>query len=724
MSSRSLARPGLDPARVDAETSAARASLHAILRPRSVAVIGASRKRGTIAAEVFQNLLRTGFPGAVYPVNPHADVVQSVRAYRSVREIPDAVDLAVIVVPAAQVLAAVEACGEKGVRGVLVITAGFGETGEAGRKVERQILAVLRRYGMRMVGPNCLGVLNADPEVALNATFSPTFPPHGGVAFSSQSGALGLAILEQAKELGVGIAAFVSMGNKADVSGNDLLTYWEDDPAISVILLYLESLGNPGKFMEIARRVSRKKPIAVVKSGRTEAGARAASSHTGSLAGMDVAVDALLGQAGVIRTDTIDELFDVAMLLDNQPVPRGRRVAILTNAGGPGIMASDACENRGLEVAHIEGGTQAALRAFLPPEASVKNPVDMIASASSDSYERALRILLDAPEVDAVLVVFVTPLVTEASDVAAAILRGAANTDKTVLTCFMGRHGVPEAVSSLRAKRFPSYTFPESAAAALAHVARYGEWLARPDGIIPELSGIDAGRAARVLDPGAEGSRWLDNDEVCTVLDAYGIARPAAAEVTTEQEAGRVAEQIGFPVAVKLASDTITHKTDVGGVALGLRDAASVRAAFAAMRARLAELGREGEMRGALVQRMIDRGVETFVGATRDPAFGPILGFGIGGVNVELWKDVVFRVAPLRDTDARDMIDQIRARALLEGFRGGPRVDKEAIAAVLLRVGRLLGDHPEIVELDINPLLANEEGAVAADARIRVATQR
>lgn len=698
-------------------------ALDAILRPRSVAVIGASRKRGTIAAEVFLNLLRAGFPGAVYPVNPSAKVVQSVRAYPTVMDIPDPVDLAVIVVPAAQVVEAAEACGKKGVRGILVITAGFGETGEAGRALEKRLLAVVRKYGMRMVGPNCLGVQNADPAVALNATFSPTFPPFGGVAFSSQSGALGLAILEQAKELGVGISAFVSMGNKTDVSGNDLILYWEDDPSISVILLYLESLGNPGRFMEIARRVSRKKPIAVVKSGRTEAGARAASSHTGSLAGMDVAVDALLGQAGVIRTDTIDELFDVAMLLANQPVPRGRQVAILTNAGGPGIMASDACESRGLTVAKLSPATQAALDAFLPPEASVKNPVDMIASASADSYERALSILLAAEEVDSVLVVFVTPLVTHAGDVAAAVLRAAAHAEKTVVTCFMGRHGVPEAVSSLRAKRFPSYAFPESAAAALARAARYGEWLATPEGVIPALAGVHPERAAAVLDPGPEGNRWLRPDEVRTVLAAYGIRVPGAGEAATAAEAARLAAEMGFPVALKLASDTILHKTEVGGVALNLRDEAEVRAAFEAMRARLEALGRAAEMRGALVQQMVDRGVETFVGATRDPSFGPILGFGIGGVNVELWKDVVFRVAPLRDNDARAMIDQIRARPLLEGFRGGPTVDKGALVDVLLRVGELLAKHPEVMELDINPLLASESGAVAVDARIRVAAR-
>ncbi|MBI2392477.1 MAG: acetate--CoA ligase family protein [Deltaproteobacteria bacterium] len=697
-------------------------SLDAILRPRSVAVIGASRKRGTIAAEVFHNLLHHGFPGAVYPVNPHSQVVQSVRAWRSVEEIPDPVDLAVLVVPAAQVPEAVEACGRKGVKGIVTITAGFAETGAEGRALQARIDESLRKWGMRMVGPNCLGVLNADPSVRLDATFAPTFPPYGNVAFSSQSGALGLAILDQAKELGVGISQFVSVGNKADVGGNDLLEHWEVDPQTEVILLYMENLGDPRRFMELSRRIARKKPIAVVKSGRTEAGARAASSHTGALAGMDVAVDALLGQAGVIRTDTIDELFDVAMLLANQPVPRGRRVAVLTNAGGPGIMASDACESRGLIVAQLAEGTQGTLRTFLPAEASVKNPVDMIASATAESYRRALRILLDDPTVDSVLVVFVTPIVTDAEDVAAAIMEASAGTEKTVVTCFMGRHGVHEAVTSLRARRIPSYAFPESAAAALARASGYGAWLAAPEGRIPDLDGVDRELARPVLaDLGPRGARWLRPQEVRAVLAAYGIRTPRAIEAHAADEAARLSDEVGFPLVMKLASDTITHKTDVGGVVLGLRDREAVRAAFLAMEERMTARGRRAEMRGALLQQMVEGGVETFVGATRDPQYGHLLGFGIGGVHVELWKDVAFRVAPIRDVEARAMLDQIKARALLDGFRGGPKVDKESLTEVLLRVSRMVGDHPQIVEVDVNPLIALPDGCVAVDARIRVA---
>jgi acetyl coenzyme A synthetase (ADP forming)-like protein len=697
-------------------------SLGPLLSPRSVAVIGASRRRGTIAGEVFHNLVSSGFPGAVYPVNRTADVVQSVRAYRSVADVPGEVDLAVLVVPAAHVLEAVDECGDKGVRAIVVISAGFGETGKAGRELQQDLLDRVRRYGMRMVGPNCLGILNADPSVALDATFAPTYPPFGNVAFSSQSGALGLAILDYARELGLGISQFVSMGNKADVSSNDLLEFWENDDKTRVVLLYLESLGNPRKFIEIARRVSRKKPIVVVKSGRTEAGARAASSHTGSLAGLDVAVDAILGQAGVLRTDTMDELFDVAMLLANQPVPRGKRVAILTNAGGPGIMASDALESRGLRVVMLPDATQGALKAFLPAEASVRNPVDMIASASAEAYERALRILLETAEVDAVLVLFVPPIVTAAGDVAQAILRAAAHTDKTVLTCFMGQRGVPEAVSELRHKRFPSYAFPEAAAAALTKAARYGEWLASPEGKTPALGGIDRARGAAVVgrDLGPKGARWLTPKEVRELLAAYGIRFVASAEAGTADEAARAAVGVGFPVALKLVSDTITHKSDVGGVVLGLRSAEDVREAFVALEERLAGMGRRAEMRGVELQAMVEGGIETFVGATRDPEFGHLLGFGIGGVHVELWKDVVFRVAPLRDVDAEAMIAQIRGHALLEGFRGGPTVDKAALVDVLLRVSAMVEAHPRIVELDINPLMALPRGSIAVDARIRV----
>ncbi len=700
-------------------------TLDALFRPRSVAVVGASRRRGTIGGEIFANLLAHGFTGPVYPVNPTSDVVQSVRAYPTVSQCPGPVDLAVVVVPKDRVLDAVEDCGRKGVKGLVVITAGFAEVGSEGRALQDSLRSSVRRHGMRLVGPNCLGLVNTDPAVSLDATFAPVWPPAGDVAFSSQSGALGLAILDHARNLGLGISQFVSVGNKADVSGNDLLEYWEADPRTRVILLYLESLGNPRRFMHIARRVARKKPILVVKSGRTEAGARAASSHTGSLAGLDVAVDALFGQAGVVRTDTIEELFDLALLLANQPVPQGGRTAILTNAGGPGIMASDACDSRGLELPPLSPLTEKSLRAFLPEEASTRNPVDMIASASAESYEAALRLLLRDDGIDAVLVLFVPPVVTEAPAVAEAILRAAAGAAKPVLTCFLGTHGIPQALSSLRLGKIPSYAFPEAAAIALSRAVRYGRWLAQPADIAIPRDDVSAAKARAAFargGVGAEAGRWLEPTEVQGVLAAYDITMPATILATSDHEAVAAAERIGFPVAVKLVSSTITHKTDVGGVVLGLRDRDSVRSAFGGIQDRLLELGRGAEMEGVAVQEMIEGGVETFVGVTQDSHYGPLIGFGIGGVNVEIWKDVVFRVHPLTQSDAREMVEQIRGRRLLEGFRGSPVADKAALADLLLRVSSMVGDLPEIQELDINPLLVLEPGRapIAADARIRV----
>ncbi|MBE7450939.1 MAG: acetate--CoA ligase family protein [Kofleriaceae bacterium] len=694
-------------------------SLDALLRPRTVAVIGASRTRGTIGAEIFHNLVAHGFTGAVYPVNPGARAVQGVRCYPTLREIPDEIDLAVIVVPAAAVPPVIDDCVAKGVKGVLVVSAGFAETGEEGKARQDALLARVRGAGMRMVGPNCLGLLNADPEVALDATFAPTWPPHGGVAFSSQSGAVGLAILDYAAELGVGIHQFVSIGNKADVSGNDLIEHWGADPAVSVVLLYLESFGNPTRFLRICREVARRKPIVAVKSGRTGAGARAASSHTGALAGLETAVEALIHQAGVIRTDTIEELFDVAMVLAHQPVPRGDRVALLTNAGGPGIMAADACESHGLRVGELSPHTVAALRAFLPPEASVRNPVDMIASATPAAYERALPLLLADPEIDAVIVMFVPPVGTEAAAVAAAIQRGGAGAAKPILTSFMGMHGVPAALSTLRQGRFPSYAFPEAAAIALARVVRYGQWLARGPGRAVALPDVDPARARAAI-AGHRG--WLPADATREVLAAYGLVQPAARVATTADEAVAAARALGLPVAVKLASATITHKSDVGGVMLGLADDAAVADAFAAIAARLTALGRRDEMTGVTVQPMVPRGVELFLGATRAPGFGPLIGFGTGGTAVELWRDVVFRLHPLTDQDAAELLERFRGRPLLDGFRGGPVADRAAIVDAILRVDRLVGDLPEIAELDLNPLVARPPGAgvLALDARVRI----
>ncbi|HEY6572793.1 MAG TPA: acetate--CoA ligase family protein, partial [Candidatus Eisenbacteria bacterium] len=616
-------------------TSGMPESLEPLFRPHSIAVIGASRRRDAIGGAILHNLTQQPFQGPVYPVNPSATHIQSLPAYPSIEAVPGDVDLAIVVVPSSGVLETVEACGRKGVKALVVISAGFKEIGEEGAKRETALREIVRRHKMRLVGPNCLGILNTDPNVMMNATFAPIEVPPGRVAFSSQSGALGLAILDYARMLNVGISQFVSVGNKADVSGNDLIEFWERDPGTDVILLYLESFGNPVKFTQLARRVARKKPILAVKSGRTESGSRAASSHTGALAGSDIAVDALFRQSGVIRTDTIEELFDTALLLASQPIPAGPRVAILTNAGGPGIMAADACEGSGLQLPALEPKTVKALRAFLPVEASTRNPVDMIASANAESFEKAVRLLHADKNVDSVIVIFVPPLTTGAPEVARAILAGAEGHTKPILSCFLGSHGVPESLRSLQSGHIPSYSFPESAAQALARVVQYGVWRNGPVGKTPVLTGIDKGRAERAIaaaraamPAGGKDGGWMPPGPMGDLLAAYGIRLNTARVATNRGEAAALAKSIGFPVVMKLRSPQVVHKSDVGGVRLNIRSEEEAAQIFDELQATLKKAKPDARFEGASVERMLSGGVETIIGMTRDPAFGPIVLFG------------------------------------------------------------------------------------------------
>ena len=703
------------------------ASLRPFFRPRGVAVIGASRDPASIGYRILEALVMNRFEGPVYPVNPRADVVGSIPAYKSVLDIPGPVDLAVIAVPRDAVLDVVDQCGAKGVRALVVITAGFAETGPEGRALQERLVAKVRGYGMRMVGPNCLGLINTAPDVRLNASFSPVFPPHGRVAMSSQSGALGLAILEYARDLGLGLSTFVSVGNKADVSGNDLLQYWEDDEETDLILLYLESFGNPRRFARLARRVARKKPILAVKAGRTAAGTRAAGSHTAALAASDTAVEALFRQAGVIRADTLEEMFDVAALLANQPLPAGPRVAVVTNAGGPGILATDALAAAGLQVPEPSPATREALRRFLPPAASLGNPIDMIASATARHYRDTLRAVLADPAFDAVLVIFIPVGLADVEGVAAAVREAVAEARreghaKPVAACFMSARGLrqPLAVGD---ERIPSYRFPESAARALAKAYEYARWRQRPLGRIPAHPDLDIATARAICRQARErGGGWLSADEATRVLASFGLPVVPSRLARSEEEAVAAAEALGYPVAVKLASRTLIHKTEWGGVQLNLGDAAAVRAACRRMVERLEAAGRRGELDGFLVQPMVTGGTELVVGVTGDPLFGPLIAFGLGGIHVEVLKDVVFRITPLTDLDAEEMIRSIRGYRLLEGYRGHPPADREAIRDVLLRISRLVEEVPEIAELDINPLKAFEpgRGCLVVDARIRV----
>jgi acetyl coenzyme A synthetase (ADP forming)-like protein len=682
-----------------------------LFEPRSVAVIGASRERGKIGAEVLHNVLSAGFRGSVYPVNPSAPEIEGARCYARLADVPGPVDLAVVCVPAALVPAAIDDCSAKGVKGVVVITAGYSETGEEGRRREAALLEKIRDAGIRMVGPNCMGLVNTNPAVRLNATFAPTYPPEGRVGLSSQSGALGLALLDYASRLNLGISTFVSVGNKADVSSNDLVQYWAEDPRTDVILLYLESFGSPGVFARIARRVARRKPIVAVKAGRSKAGARAASSHTGALAESDAVVDALFRQAGVIRTGTLEELFDVAALLAHQPVPRGRRVAIVTNAGGPGILAADACEAQGLVLPSLSSETTAALRGFLPAAASVANPVDMLAAAPPDHYVRTLRLVLADPNVDSVLAIFIPPIATDAETVARAIVEGTRDAgEKPVLAIFMSARGAPAILQPI-----PSYAFPEPAAMALARAVEYGRWRQRPPGSIPEFGDLRLNDARAVVEAAlARGGGWLDPLECNRLLTAFGVPVAPLRLAADPAAVAAAAGEVGFPVVLKAVGPAILHKTEVGGVRLGLADAAAVREAAGQMASRL-----EG-LTAFLVQPMVTGGVEVIVGVVRDPTFGPLVVYGSGGTLVELLSDAAFRLHPLTDSDAAAMLEEVRGTALLRGYRGAPKADEAALRELLLRVSALVEACPEVREMDLNPVKVLSHGARVLDARIRV----
>jgi acetyl coenzyme A synthetase (ADP forming)-like protein len=705
---------------------AAQNALRAFFAPRAIAVIGASRTRGTIGGEVFHNLLRDGFEGPVYPVNASASVVQSVPAYRRIADVPGPVDLAVITVPAAHVNAVAAECADAGVRALVVITAGFGESGAEGRARQAELVRICRTSGMRLIGPNCMGILNTDPGVRLNATFAPQMPPAGRVAFSTQSGALGLAIIDYAASLGLGLSTFVSVGNKADISGNDLLNYWETDPGTDVILLYLESFGNPRRFARIARRVGRTKPIVAVKSGRSPAGARATSSHTGALVAADVTVDALFHQAGVIRTDTLEELFDVAALLANQPAPTGNRVAVVTNGGGAGVMCADACEAQGLVVPVLGPDMQAKLRALLPAEASAGNPVDMLAAATAAHYRDVVRIVADDEQVDAVIVIFVPPLVTEAADVARALVEAAGelNRKKPIATVFMSAHGVPDA---LRAPgvRLPSYAFPEAAAIAMARAARYGAWRARPVQAPAVLPDVRRGDAAAIVAPALRrGDGWLTADEAYGLLRCYGLPlagqRSAAAAADAAAAAAELLGQAGTrAVVLKAVGPDLLHKTDAGAVRLNLATAEAVREAADEMQRALAAAGRT--VTGWLVQSMAAAGVEMIVGVVHDPRFGPIVACGAGGTLVEVLRDVAVQLTPLTGDDARELIAGLKVARVLGGVRGHAPADVGALVDVLVRIGAMVDDVPQIAELDCNPVIVHEHGATIVDVRVRVA---
>jgi acetyl coenzyme A synthetase (ADP forming)-like protein len=684
------------------------ASLRPFFAPAGVAVIGASKRRGSIGGELFRNILAADFAGAAYPVNRAGEAVAGVRSYGSIEEIPDPVDLAVICLPGRNVLEAAREALRKGVKALCVISAGFAETDAEGARRQDALLALVRAHGARLVGPNCLGI--AVPALGLNATFAPRALPAGRIAFSSQSGALGLALLEKASERGLGFSSFVSIGNKADVSSNDLLEWWEEDEGTDVVLLYLESFGNPQKFARVAGRVARRKPILALKAGTSRAGARAASSHTAALAGSDAAVEALFRSAGVLRAHNLEELVDVATLLSSQPLPRGRRVAVLTNAGGLGILCADACDAASLELPPLSEETRAALTAILPSEASLANPVDLLGSATAETYAQALPHLLRDPGIDAAIILFVPPVVAGAAEVAVAI-RSAVEAEpsgKPVLAVVVSADGTPE---TLREPTSPVATFayPESAAHALGVAAARAEWLRRPVGTVPAIDGIQVSAARQLVERALEAADdvWLEAADVRALLIAYGVPLVPERIAASADEAIAIASSLGRPVVLKTAVAG-AHKTESGGVALDLETDDDIRTAAERIGGPL------------LVQPMIAGGTELLAGIVQDPVFGPLVAFGPGGVLAELIGGAAFRIAPLTDRDADELVGSGKAGQLVRGFRGAPAADSGALADLLHRLSRLAADLPEVAELDLNPVIALPTGCVAVDARIRL----
>lgn len=684
-----------------------RKGLDALFRPRAVAVIGASRRVDSIGRVVLANLVGGGFEGKVFPVNPNVEVLHSIKCYRTVSAIPDPVDLAVIAIPKAAVPRAVKDCARKGVAAVVVITAGFKETGAEGAALEEEVLATVREHGMRLVGPNCMGLQNAEDATSMNASFARSFPRPGPVAFVSQSGAMGEAILTHADHLNLGVTMFVSVGNRADVSANDLLEYWGEEDAIRCILLYLESFGNPRRFVPVAREVSRRKAIVTVKAGRSRAGALAASSHTGSLAGADLAADAILKDCGVQRVDSVEELFDVALALSRLPLPAGPRVGVLTNAGGPAILATDALVASGLDVAELGDRTRAELRAVNVPEASTRNPVDMTAGADAESYARSLRLLLADRKVDMALVVFVPPITLDAVAVARAVFEVARGSRKPVVGCFMSRDEVLRTIAQEATQDWvPVYLYPESAVRALTALVERKRILARPEGKVRRF------RVNRVKARGALSPGWLGVEARRRLSEAYGLRIVPGGLARSADEAVAIAERVGWPVVLKLSDPNLPHKSDVGGVLLDVPDVAAVRKGFR----RLMRKGAEG----VNVQAMLRGGREVVIGVASDPAYGPILMFGLGGIFVEVLKDVSFAVCPVSDVRARELVRDIKGYPILRGVRGQEGVDEDALVEVIQRVSQMALDMPEIAELEYNPLLAFPDGVVAVDMRARV----
>ncbi len=708
------------------------ASLDALFKPRSVAVVGASNREGSVGRALFANILFGGYTGVVFPVNMKQRSVLGVKAYETVRDIPDEVDLAILIVPAVSVPATLAECGQKGIRGAIVISAGFKELGPSGAQLEQAVRDRARSLGIRLIGPNCFGIISGSPSIRLNATFGRSMPAFGNIALISQSGAIGVNALEYAIAEEVGLSKFASIGNKADVNECDLLAYMADDPETDVIMLYLEDLVNPAEFMHIARKTTshpeRPKPILAIKAGRTSEGARAASSHTGALAGSDAAYDAFFAQARILRVETINELFAKAAALAYQPAPRGRRVAILTNAGGVGIMATDSCIRNGLKLAQLTDRTRAELKKHLPVTAATSNPVDIIGDADEKRYRIALELLVQDENVDGLIPIWTPTLMAESATVAGVIADVGQHSDKPILACVQTMMNSEDVRRQLLRDKIPHYQFPENAARAMAAMAEFSEWSHRPQGEVRRFDDVQPEKVRAIIDRARSGKSptgkarpagYISEPEGHEILAAYGLPVPPCRLVRDPGEARAAAAELGFPLVLKIVSPQVLHKTEFGGVRVNIADSAQLESDYAGLIETVKTRAPDADIWGVLVQKMAPKGTETILGMKRDPSFGPLLMFGLGGILVEVLKDVIFRVAPINEISADSMVSGIRAARLLDGFRGEPPRDKTRIKECIQRTSQLSVDFPDFDEIDINPLLVYEQGkgALVLDAR-------
>ena len=693
-----------------------------IMRPKAIAVIGASTKDHTIGSDIMKRLKEYNFTGDIYPVNPKGGEIQGFKAYTSVKEIPGNVDLAIIVIAQKFVLNAIDECHEKGIKGICIISAGFKEAGEEGAKAEKELVAKLKEYGMRCVGPNCLGVVNTAPDIKMDGCFAESLPERGNIGFVSQSGALGGGILNILKDLNLGFAQFISIGNQADVNAETAIEYWENEDDVQQILLYMESIQNPANFRKLATRITKKKPILALKAGRSAAGASAASSHTGSLAGADKAANALLQQSGVIREYSLKNLFATAKVFATSPIPKGDRVAIITNSGGPGIMATDAVCEYGMQMAKLSDATKEKLRSFLPAAASVKNPVDMIASAPIEHYKQTLETVIADENVDMIGVIYLPFLGLKDIDVAQALMEIKAKyPEKPIIGIFMTKNEFFTKLSNMDVN-MPFFMYAEEAADGFNRLNQQRKWMERPEGKMPVYD-VDKAKAEKIIKAAvADGRAQLTTLESIDVLDAYGIRACKYGLATNEEEVVNLGNSIGYPVVMKMTSKTTSHKTDVGGVRVNIQSEEQLRAEYKDLIAKLTEKGLIDGLEGVIIQEMVKGNREMVCGIATDPQYGPMMMFGLGGVFIETMKDVTFRIAPLTDVDADEMIKSVKAYELLKGARGTKPADMAQIQETLLRLSQMVNDFKFIDELDINPLLISEKTGegIAVDGRIKV----